>query len=325
MCPAGVDEVNEIQFLGRDRCPVCDRGGKEISRAPFSKPPISTYLEKHYPLQGGITPVWFGEVDFVLDECESCGLVYQRMIPNDSLMKKLYEEWVDPESSLHSTRRAWPVEYYSNLAREMNLLIRHFGTTPGALDLFDFGMGWGDWCLMAKAYGCSVVGHEISQPLIDHARASGIRTLKWEDIPEHRFDVINLDQVLEHVSDPRRIVEYLRGSLKPNGLMNIRVPDGQDIRRRLRIGDWNAPKGTRNSLNPVAPVEHINCFTRSSMLKMAELIGLVPLKLRAWSPPDRRILDCTVRDVLLPFYRSYVKVKTGQNPWSTSIYFRKAG
>jgi 2-polyprenyl-3-methyl-5-hydroxy-6-metoxy-1,4-benzoquinol methylase len=193
------------------------------------------------------------------------------------------------------------------------------------LDFFDFGMGWGDWCLMAKAYGCSVYGHEISQPLIDHARASGIRTLKWEDIPERRFDVINLDQVLEHVSDPRRILEYLRGSLKPKGLMRICVPDGEDIQRRLRIGDWNAPKGTRNSLNPVAPMEHVNCFTRSSMLRMAELTGLVPLKLRAWSPPDRRILDCTVRDVLLPFYRLYVKVKTGQNPWSTSLYFCKAG
>ena len=317
--------MDEALFVCRNGCPVCNRGGKELYRASFSSPPISTYLKNHYFPQGGIDPVDFGEVDFVLDECESCGLVYQRMIPNDSLMKKVYEEWIDPETALHSNPSAWPVEYFSNLAREMNLLVRHFGTVPGVLDLFDFGMGWGDWCLMAKAYGCSVYGHEISQPLVDSARASGIRTLKWEDIPEHRFDVINLDQVLEHVSDPRRILEYLRGSLKPKGLMRICVPDGEDIRRRLRIGDWKAPKGTRNSLNPVAPMEHINCFSRSSLLRMADLAGLIPLKLRAWSPPDRRILDCTVRDVLLPFYRSYVKVKTGQHPWSTSLYFRKAG
>jgi len=97
-------------------------------------PPISTYLINHYSPQGGIGSVDFGEVDFVLDECESCGLVYQRMIPVDSLMKKLYEEWIDPETSLHSTLSAWPVEYFSNLAREMNLLIRHFETVPSALD-----------------------------------------------------------------------------------------------------------------------------------------------------------------------------------------------
>jgi SAM-dependent methyltransferase len=288
-------------------------------------PPISTYLKNHYSPQGRIDPVDFGEVDFVLDECESCGLVYQRLIPNDSLMKKLYEEWIDSETSRHSTLSAWPVEYFSNLAREMNLLVRHFGTVPSALEFFDFGMGRGDWCRMAKAHGCSVYGHEISQPLIDNAKASGIRTLGWEEIPGRRFDVINLDQVLEHVSDPRGILEYLCGSLKPKGLMKVCVPDGEDIRRRLRIGDWKAPKGSRNSLNPVAPMEHINCFTRSSMVRMADLAGLVPMKLRAWTPPDRRILDCTVRDVLLPFYRLYVKVKTGQNPWSTSLYFRKAG
>jgi SAM-dependent methyltransferase len=247
------------------------------------------------------------------------------MIPNDSLMKKLYEEWIDPDTALHSTLGARPVEYFSNLAREMNLLVRHFGTVPSALDFFDFGMGWGDWCRMAKAHGCSACGHEISQPLIDYAMASGIPTLKWEDIPEHQFDVINLDQVLEHISDPRRILEYLRGSLKPKGLMRICVPDGEDIRRRLRIGDWKAPKGTRNSLNPVAPMEHVNCFSSKSLLGMADLAGLVPLKLRAWSLLDKRILDCTVRDVLLPFYRLYVKIKTGQNPWSTSLYFCKAG
>jgi len=317
--------VDETRFVCRNGCPVCGRRGKEIYRASFSMPPISTYLKNHYSPQGRIDPVDFGEVDFVLDECESCGLVYQRLIPNDSLMKKLYEEWIDSETSRHSTLSAWPVEYFSNLAREMNLLVRHFGTVPSALEFFDFGMGRGDWCRMAKAHGCSVYGHEISQPLIDNAKASGIRTLGWEEIPGRRFDVINLDQVLEHVSDPRGILEYLCGSLKPKGLMKVCVPDGEDIRRRLRIGDWKAPKGSRNSLNPVAPMEHINCFTRSSMVRMADLAGLVPMKLRAWTPPDRRILDCTVRDVLLPFYRLYVKVKTGQNPWSTSLYFRKAG
>ena len=253
--------MNEpCSFVGMGARYAVEEGKRSIGRL-FPCPPVSTYLKNHYSPQGRIDPVDFGEVEFVLDECGSCGLVYQRMIPNDSLMKKLYEEWIDPETALHSTPSARPVEYFSNLAREMNLLIRHFGTVPGVLDFFDFGMGWGDWCRMAKAHGCSVYGHEISQPLIDHARASGIPTLKWEDIPERRFDVINLDQVLEHVSSPRRIVEYLRGSLKPKGLMRICVPDGEDIRRRLRIGDWNAPKGSRNSLNPVAPLEHINCFT----------------------------------------------------------------
>ena len=279
--------MKPCSFVGMGARYAVEEGKRSIERL-FPVRRSAPIWKTIIPLMGELTLSDFGEVEFVLDECGSCGLVYQRMIPNDSLMKKLYEEWIDPESSLHSTRSAWPIEYFSILAREMNLLVRHFGTVPSVLDFFDFGMGWGDWCRMAKAHGCSVYGHEISQPLIDHARASGIPTLKWEDIPERRFDVINLDQVLEHVSDPRRIVEYLRGSLKPTGLMKICVPDGEDIRRRLRIGDWKAPKGTRNSLNPVAPMEHVNCFTRSSLLRMADLAGFVPLKLRAWSLSDKK-------------------------------------
>ena len=38
--------------------------------------------------------------------------------------------------------------------------------------------------------------------------------------------------------------------------------------------DWKAPKNSRNSLNPVAPLEHINCFRRKSLIKMAAIAGM---------------------------------------------------
>ena len=36
---------------------------------------------------------------------------------------------------------------------------------------------------------------------------------------------------------------------------------------------WEAPKGSSDSLNPVAPLEHVNCFTREALLQFARETG----------------------------------------------------
>ena len=119
-----------------------------------------------------------------------------------------------------------------------------------------------------------VYGTELSQARIEYAKASGIKVITWEDIPNYRFDFINTEQVFEHLSEPMETLVHLKRALKPGGMIKISVPNGWDIKRRLRIADWIAPKGFRNSLNPVAPLEHINCFNHEVIVKMASRIGL---------------------------------------------------
>ncbi len=38
---------------------------------------------------------------YILNECFECGLTYQKQIPNDLLMKKIYNEWIIPKLSLN--------------------------------------------------------------------------------------------------------------------------------------------------------------------------------------------------------------------------------
>lgn len=69
-------------------------------------------------------------------------------------------------------------------------------------------------------------------------------------------------------------MRYLKQGLRPKGLLKISVPTAHNIKRRLARMDWKAPKGTRLSLNLVAPPEHINFFRRKSLLLMAEAAGM---------------------------------------------------
>ncbi len=227
-------------------------------------------------------------------------------------MERLYEHWIDPEKVFSSIVKNRSNEYYANLAGEVKMTIKHFGRKPDELEFFDFGMGWSERCRMAKAQGCSVFGTELSQTRLDYAKASGISVIQWEEIPQHQFDFINTEQVFEHIAKPLDTLYHLSQALKPQGVIKISVPNGWNIKKRLTIMDWTAPKGTKNSLNPVAPLEHINCFSSNSIVKMGEIAGLMPVQLRTQIRMDRTLLNITPRDILSPWYHRLNRKKSSK-------------
>ena len=174
-------QMREDNFVKRECCPVCRSTLKqELYTAGFGTPPISTYLHEFYSPQGSIELNLLEDGQYVLDECKECGHISQRFILNDFMMLKLYEEWINPQKVFDSSVRKHGVEYYSRLSKKIEMVINHFGKRPNELDLFDFGMGWGEWCRMAKAYGCSVSGAEISESRMNYVKASNISIINWE-------------------------------------------------------------------------------------------------------------------------------------------------
>lgn len=316
--------MNNPYFIQRECCPACKSvDASELYKAGFTEPPIGTYLKDFYSPQGGVEFDYLKDGSYVLDECKACGLVYQRFIPNDFLLTKLYEEWIDPEKVFDSRINSRGVEYYAALAREIEMVIRYLGIPPAKLEFFDFGMGWGEWCQMAKAYGCATFGGELSRARIDHASVHGIPVISWEEIPQHKFDLINTEQVFEHLANPLDTLSHLVRALKPRGLIKLSVPDGSDIRRKLAIMDWKASKGSRNSLNPVAPLEHINCYSYKALVRMAEIVNLVPVQVQPRIPLNRKMLDFHLRDILRPAYQWLTDLNPAWKAGSTYLFFRR--
>ncbi|MFH0811083.1 MAG: class I SAM-dependent methyltransferase [Pseudomonadota bacterium] len=259
-------------FLTRHSCPACRSNQHDtIYERGFLDPPIFDFLESFYAPPSRIEYEHLRGGAFILDECLDCGTVYQREILNDVLMTRLYEQWINPRQSLAGHN---DLARFLSYAEEILMLLMYFGGEPHDLSFFDFGMGWGKWCRMAQAFGCGTFGTDISETRLEYARSQGIRTIEWDDIPHHRFDFINTEQVLEHVADPLALLLHLKQALNPEGLLKISVPDGAGIKRKLRRADWSAPKGSPHSLNAVSPLEHINCFHRGSLLRLAERAGL---------------------------------------------------
>lgn len=299
-------------FDRRKECPACTSGVfKPVYENQFDEPPVKDYLLDFYSPQGKVEFEYLDGAAYVLCECSVCGMVFQRDIPNEHLTTRLYEQWIDPRRAFSNRQKQAGLDYYSCFAQEIMQVISYFENLPSSLRFLDFGMGWGKWAQMAKAFGCESYGTELSAERLEYARSNGIKVIEWDEIPQHRFDFINTEQVFEHIPEPLKTLRHLKRALKADGLLKISVPTANDIDRRLQVMDWKSPRGSKNSLNPVAPLEHINFFRRSSLLKMAEEAGLeevcIPIVKQYGSTTDWRGVRKIAKNIVLPIYRNLLK------------------
>lgn len=315
-------------LVPRERCPACgEPGGEPLYDRPYDAPPISTYLERYYRAQGAFDPAPLAGARFQLDGCRRCGLIWQRQAPDEALARELYEAWIDPETARRRFLDGRSLKNQSRCAGELMLVLGMLARRPREVTLLDFGMGWGKWCLMARAFWCPAWGMELSPARLAHARELGLPTLTWEELDGRRFDFVNTEQVFEHLAEPVPVLRRLAAALAPGGLIKLSVPNGHGMRRRLRRlergGDdvaWTA-RG-RASLVPVRPLEHLNCFDHRALGALATAAGLEPVPVpiarqlasaAGWSSP-REAAEALLR----PFYRNLLRRGTYR-------FFRRAG
>lgn len=313
--------MNE-NFSIRQPCPCCkSTSSTTLCKVGYTESPLKEYLDSFYSPIGGVEFEYLAKSYYILDECQDCGLIYQKEIPNEFLMFKLYEQWMKPERSLERYKNRHDAKYFAWVAREIARVIQYLDVMPSQVKFLDFGLGWGNWCLIAKGFGCDVYGTELSQVRIDRARASGIKIISWEEILNHQFDFINAEQLFEHLADPLETLVYLKQALSPDGIIRVNVPHGWDIKRRLEIWDWQAPRESENSLNPVAPLQHINCYTYEVLVKMGQRAGLEAMVIPSIQP-WKTCLEDRIKAVAERCYnlvRPGRRRRRGKNP---RVFFR---
>jgi 2-polyprenyl-3-methyl-5-hydroxy-6-metoxy-1,4-benzoquinol methylase len=287
---------------------------------PFTESPIKEYLEEFYSSQGQIEFCYLEGAMYSLAECNTCQLIFQEQILNDDLIARLYEKWIDPETALIQYRKKDTLALRAAYAQEIMQILAYFNRAPTSLKFLDFGMGWGEWALMAKAFGCDSYGLDLSEERSEYAKDNGIHVLTWNDILQYNFDFINTEQVFEHLAKPLETLLHLKKCLKENGLLKISVPQAYGIHRRLRTMDWKAPKGSRNSLNSVAPLEHINCYSRASIVKMAKVASmeevLIPLTHQYQYTTNWNGVKQAIKNLVRPIRRNVLRI-------SNSVFIRK--
>ena len=91
-------------------------------------------------------------------------------------------------------------------------------------DALDIGCGVGDML----AFRPRTVGADINEKTIEYCRRRGLQAVLMprDCLPfrSHSFDSAILDNVLEHIADPRPLLDDTRRVLKPGGVALVGVP-----------------------------------------------------------------------------------------------------
>lgn len=121
-------------------------------------------------------------------------------------------------------------------ARCLDFVEKHAG---GRGRILDVGTAGGSFLHVAKERGWDVEGCEPSAYMREWSLGHyGLEIhpgtiFDLAHIPEGRFDVITLWDVLEHVPDPTRVLGECRRLLKPGGLLVVNYPDMGALITRL--------------------------------------------------------------------------------------------
>jgi protein-L-isoaspartate O-methyltransferase len=225
---------------------------------------LGKYLRDYY-----LQPIPDGT--FQLDLCLGCGLVFQRFIPNDQFLSAIYSDW------LFQTTEDEP-SYASDLNGFRGSRDGHELMTLAAflkkprLKVLDYGTGWGLWPAIAAKLRHHAYATELAEHKAKWVSDRDVTILSDDDIADHQFDVINLEQTLEHVTEPRELLRLLVPSL--TGVLKIAVPNASRADRIVR----DLERDDFSSIGPVHPLEHVNSFDARSLGHLADSVGLTEVR-----------------------------------------------
>lgn len=123
----------------------------------------------------------------------------------------------------------------------------------------------------------SVTGIELHQPALDRAKPYLVQAIQgdvesietWQKLDNQKFDVILFMHILEHLVDPKSVLEYAREHLKDGGKIVICIPNISNWNSRLNIFRGNFSYTDTGIMDRT----HLRFFNYFTMIELIEEAG----------------------------------------------------
>ncbi|MBU1424381.1 MAG: class I SAM-dependent methyltransferase [Gammaproteobacteria bacterium] len=264
--------MQHAQFVERSKCISC--GSTSLSV-------LSTGLFDDAPLHDFLSADPWGEdpIPFLLGnrwsfvQCNHCNQAFHKYILAPDWNERRFSQWMTQEAidsferSLNTPERLFNkgVQNTKHVLQLEKLTRELRGTTP--LRLLDFGCGYGEFIEMCSLYGFDAYGIDRSSARRNNATFERIFQ-DLESLDRHDFHVITMFEVLEHLDDPKSLLEALKGYLIKGGVLVIETPDCTGVNSITTLSEYRK----------IHPLEHINAFTAETMRNLAESLGFESIK-----------------------------------------------
>jgi 2-polyprenyl-3-methyl-5-hydroxy-6-metoxy-1,4-benzoquinol methylase len=220
----------------------------------------AAWISRHCPVcDGADGEPYLQKGDLRLVRCVRCSMIYANPVPAGLASGKYYDEagayYLSP-AKLESDYAGVRFE------RELRLFRRH--CNRGAV--LDVGCSSGAFLhqLNRRFPGAyDVVGTDASGAPLDYAESRGLPVVRGDFLQQNfggrKFDAITFWAVIEHLLEPKAFLDKARSLLKPDGVCFVLVPNMSSLATRVL--------GARYRY--IYP-QHLNYFTRSTLLKLVE-------------------------------------------------------
>lgn len=242
---------SELRDHGPKSCPICGYvGAREWLRAPDR-------------LHGR-------QVQYTLLRCPACSLVWLSRPPESNEMHLHYTDAYD--RLISAAGEGSPGRW-----RDRNATLALHKQSGALLDL---GCSSGSFLQSLRGRGWDLYGIEMSAESGKKARAKTGAKVFVGDILEAQFtpesfDVITCFDVLEHLYQPRRVMEKVAEWLKPAGIFYVLVPNVDSAEGRVFGSYWHGLELPR----------HLFHFSPTSLKYLAESVGLREVSLETRRNP----------------------------------------
>lgn len=230
-----------------DICPVC--GSHKISKLYPSDIDISklsfTYVKTPYSSK-----------TFRSVRCLYCTHVFCSPLP-----KNIYKNYLDVVDKEY-------LNYVESIKISAGIIIPQLQKYVSKGILLDVGCATGEFLDVAREFGYSVEGLELSKWSSEIARSKGIviyrQRLKAlaEKFPK-KYDIITLFGVIEHFENPLEEMSYIQKLLKSNGVLLIWTGNIDSLPSKILGKSWWYWQG-----------QHIQYFSEQSLNLLAEKSGI---------------------------------------------------
>src|ERR1051326_1677660 len=218
---------------------------------------------------------------FTLDACASCRCLFLNPMPSNSEIAGFYPSnyWWSPTRP--GGLKKLELVYRKIALRDHIAFITKSIRGRSGLELLDVGCGSGTLLGLLKRQGFHVRGVDFSAEASAIAKRDNgvdvaVGSLEEVHFPDQSFDVVTLFHVMEHVTNPRQVLNEVSRILRPQGVVILQVPNIESWQFKMFGAKWYGLHIPR----------HVVDYSKNSMLKLLGDSGFVPTRIRHFNFRD---------------------------------------
>lgn len=252
------NEARTELLLEETACALCDgRSAKEVA----------TGRDYEY---------WTSELSFTAAQCEKCGHLYLNPRPVPECASLIYPSNYYTLEGRHTTGASFIVGTMKRLVIR-NRLADFRELLSGKANVLEIGCG--DCSLLLdigrRCPNVNLTGIDLTftAQIREECAAAGLALLEGRvedvDLPKNTYDLIIMNQLIEHLWDPVAVIRKVAASLRDGGMVSIETVNVEGYDRALAPkSHWGAYYFPR----------HLNFFGFDSLRRLLALAGLATVK-----------------------------------------------